>query len=159
MINVGYESSRLWKIFVNECFDTGGGKMFHNIAIEDKAYLSVTNEHLGTYRHSPRKQLEYQVSLGEPGWHRISNLINKGIKNMMDTIVKLAKSDTETVNTFDVDTYNRSLKGYGTKKARGIDVWTSGELNDLQKEGKYLCQMPWKNHSRKWHNQYKTSYT
>lgn len=62
MIHVGYESSRLWKVYVDECFKKGGGRMFYSIAIQDKAYLSVTNEHLATYRHSPKQHLEQQAN-------------------------------------------------------------------------------------------------
>ena len=52
-------------------------------------------------------------------------------------MINLAKRDTETDNTFNIDKYDRGLKGY-SGKARGIDVWTSTELAALPKEGKAL---------------------
>lgn len=137
MIHVGCESSRQWKVYVDECLKKGGGRMFHNIAIEDKAYLSVANEHLGTYRHSPKQHLEHQANTWSSRWHRASDIINKGIKHMLRTIVNLAKRGTEIDNTFDTDKYDKGLKGY-KKNTRGIDTWTSTELSSLPKEGKVL---------------------
>lgn len=101
--HVGYESSRMWKTYVDECFKKGGGKMFHNIAVEDKAYLSVTNEHIGTYRHSPNRHLEQQACNWETRWHRASDAMNKGICNLTNTIVKLARRDTDIDNAFDTE--------------------------------------------------------
>jgi len=156
MIHVGYESSRQWKTYVNECFDKGGGRMFHNVAIEDKAYLSVTNEHLGTYRHSPRQHLEYQANTWSPRWHRASDAINKGIKNMLHTIVDMAKRDTEIDNTYNIEKYDQGLKGY-PDKSRGIDTWAPSELRALPTEGKTLMADAMEKHLKRWHSQYRTS--
>ena len=86
--------------------------MFQNIAAEDKAYLTVTNEHIGTYRHSPNRHLEQQACNWETRWHRASDLINKGIRNLLKTIVNLAKHDTEIDNAFNTEKYDNGLKHY-----------------------------------------------
>jgi len=127
----------MWKTYVNECFQKGGGRMFHNIAIEDKAYLSVTNEHAGTYRHSPNRHLEQQACNWESRWHRISDAVNNGIHNLLKTVIDLAKRDTEIDNSFDIDKYDRGLKGY-KKNTGGIDAWTSTDLKTSPKECKVL---------------------
>jgi len=127
----------MWNTYVDESFKKGGGKMFQNIAVEDKAYLTVTNEHIGTYRHSPKRHLEQQACNWESRWHIISDSINKGIKNLLNTIINLAKRDTEIDTTFNTEKYDSGLK-HCHKDTLGIDVWTSTALKKLPPEGKEL---------------------
>lgn len=100
--------------------------MFHNVAKEDQAYLFVINQHLGTYRHSAKQHLEQQANTWSSRWHRASDAISKGIKNMLQTTTNLTRRDTEIDNTFDMKKYDKGLEGY-KKSARGIDIWASAD--------------------------------
>jgi len=137
MINAAYASSRMWRVFVQECFKKHGGRMFKHISQEDKAYIPVTNDEANTYGVDPSHHLEMHASQWENRWHRAVDFINKAIHNLLMRILQLAKADRDIDNTLDVEKYDNSTKGY-PKDTRGGDVWTCTDLKRLPIEGKKL---------------------
>lgn len=101
--------------------------MFQHISKEDKAFLNVSIDALGTCGNDPDQHLEEHATMWEDRWHVADDKINKAIHKMLLIILELAKKDRYNSTTLDLDKYEQGLKGYG-KDTRGIDTWTATEL-------------------------------
>ena len=84
--------------------------MFQHISKEDKAFLTVSNESPGTYGIDPDQHLEGHATAWEGRWHRANDQVNKAIHRMLLILLELAKKDTHTDNTPDLDKYEEGLK-------------------------------------------------
>lgn len=135
IIHTAYASSAMWAEYVNTCFARYGGKMFQHISKEDKAFLSVANDALGTYGNNPDEHLETKATEWEGKWHRADDQVNKAIHKMLLILFELAKKDIYNDNILDLDKYEEGLNGYG-KDTRGIDVWAATEMREFPIECK-----------------------
>ena len=117
----------MWKGFVKEQANQGGGRLFKYIANEDKAFLNVTIDRLGGKDKSPEHFLKLQADqwrkLWQPeGYDRLK--VQRALKRIREEAII---SPMPTIATSElkasIDTYK--------KDSKGIDCWTATELKAL----------------------------
>lgn len=108
--------------------------MFSYVSKENKAFLSIDNDHLHAQVHSPELHFEVQARDWEPRWHVNDNELNKTLNKILKQLVETANSLADPV-LFHNMTLDKGADHY-PKDTKGVDNWTATDSRSLPIEGK-----------------------